>query len=270
LASVTSRFDRDTAVTPLDDGRYAARMDRGWWIERGPNGGYVAAVILRALSSTVADAARVPRSYTVHYLAPPAEGEVVVSVTIERSGRRLTFVTGRLDQGGQLLAIAQAVFGTPAVAPEFDDTSPPDVPSPDDVAAMLPPPGTPPIPMRERYETRWALGPPPFSAGDRAEAGGWIRLTEPRPADHLLLAALADAWMPPLFSRLAERVGVPTIDLTIHFRTHRLPDDDWFLVRFRTRSSTEGFLEEDGEIWSRDGRLLVQSRQLALVLAPPA
>ena len=46
-------------------------------------------------------------------------------------------------------------------------------------------------------------------------------------------------------------------------------DQDWFLARFRTRSSIEGFLEEDGEIWSRDGRLLVQSRQLSLVMAVP-
>jgi acyl-CoA thioesterase len=62
---------------------------------------------------------------------------------------------------------------------------------------------------------------------------------------------------------------VPTIDLTVHFRSARLAADDWFLARFRTRSSIEGFLEEDGEIWSRDGRLLVQSRQLALVMALP-
>ena len=30
----------------------------------------------------------------------------------------------------------------------------------------------------------------------------------------------------------------------------------------------EGILEEDGEVWSPDGRLLAQSRQLAVVVAP--
>jgi acyl-CoA thioesterase len=86
----------------------------------------------------------------------------------------------------------------------------------------------------------------------------------------MLLAAMADAWLPPVFSRASERFGVPTIDLTIHFRRRVLPDDDWFLVRFRTRSSIEGFLEEDGEIWSRPGQLVAQSRQLALVIPLPA
>jgi hypothetical protein len=37
-------------------------------------------------------------------------------------------------------------------------------------------------------------------------------------------------------------------------------------VAFRTRTAREGFLEEDGEIWSADGTLLAQSRQLAIFL----
>jgi acyl-CoA thioesterase len=43
-------------------------------------------------------------------------------------------------------------------------------------------------------------------------------------------------------------------------------EDPWLLVRFRTRLAAEGYLEEDGEIWDRDGRLLAHSRQLALIL----
>ncbi|MGZ4784895.1 MAG: acyl-CoA thioesterase domain-containing protein, partial [Acidimicrobiales bacterium] len=67
-----SRFATDTAATPLGAGRYTARVDPGWWIERGPNGGYVAALILRAVTAEVADPDRQLRSFTVHYLAPPA------------------------------------------------------------------------------------------------------------------------------------------------------------------------------------------------------
>jgi len=44
----------------------------------------------------------------------------------------------------------------------------------------------------------------------------------------------------------------------------------WCLVRFRTQEVVAGYLEETGEIWSEDGRLLAESRQLAVVLDPTA
>jgi acyl-CoA thioesterase len=42
--------------------------------------------------------------------------------------------------------------------------------------------------------------------------------------------------------------------------------DDYVLAVFRSRYASEGFVEEDGEIWSPDGQLLAQSRQLAVML----
>lgn len=82
------------------------------------------------------------------------------------------------------------------------------------------------------------------------------------------MAAFTDAWPPAVFSRLALPLGVPAVDLTIHFR-HAAPRvPGWSLVRFRTNLAAEGYLEEDGEVWSADGRLLAQSRQLAVLLAP--
>ena len=58
----------------------------------------------------MADPTRTPRSLTVHYLSPPAEGPVEIDTTLERSGRSMTFVTGRLRQGDRLLALAMAAF----------------------------------------------------------------------------------------------------------------------------------------------------------------
>jgi acyl-CoA thioesterase len=63
---------------------------------------------------------------------------------------------------------------------------------------------------------------------------------------------------------------VPTVDLTIHFRAGApgdgVADDDWALVVFRSNVAAEGFVEEDGEVWSADGRLLAHSRQLSMLL----
>ena len=42
--------------------------------------------------------------------------------------------------------------------------------------------------------------------------------------------------------------------------------DDHYLVVFRSPVARDGFLVEDGEIWSPNGRLVAQSRQLAAML----
>lgn len=274
---MTNRFDTDTALAALGGGRFRGRMDRGWWIERGPNGGYVAALVLRGLQLAVDDRQRTPRSLTVHYLAPPQEGEVTMETTVERRGRTATFVSGRLLQGERLLALALGAFSAAREGPEFSDIRPPMVVPPED-ATLLDPTISPSgfaIPMRERYEQRSVFPFPVLGAEARpaAEAvvGGWIRLRGPRPVDHLLVAAYCDAWPPPVFARLATRVGVPTVDLTIHFRSALPPssmvDGDYCLAIFRSQMAASGFVEEDGEIWSADGVLLAHSRQLATLVS---
>jgi acyl-CoA thioesterase len=129
------------------------------------------------------------------------------------------------------------------------------------------------LPMRGRYEQRWAIGAPPFSGAPEALAGGWIRFAEPRVADALLVAALTDAWPPALFTvaQPGTAIGaVPTVDLNVHFRVSlplaQAKPEDWLLAVFRVREAREGFFEEDGEIWSRDGVLLAQSRQLGVLM----
>ena len=42
---------------------------------------------------------------------------------------------------------------------------------------------------------------------------------------------------------------------------------DWVLADYRSRFSSGGVWEEDGELWAPDGTLLAQSRQLALIRA---
>ena len=42
--------------------------------------------------------------------------------------------------------------------------------------------------------------------------------------------------------------------------------EEFLLGVFSSKRAEGGFWEEDGELWTRDARLLAQSRQLALVL----
>lgn len=270
----TSPFDQETAVRPTGAGRYSATMSREWWVARGPNGGYVAAVILRAMEHEIDDPGRAPRSLTVHYLSPAGDGDADLEVVIERSGRSMTSCSVRMTQNGRVVALALGAFSTSRPAVEFTDLVMPQVPGPSHFRARPAPRDAPQI--ARRWDTRWAIGQPPElgrARSGRAVAGGWIRLPEHRPVDALVAAAITDAWVPPTFSRLDAPVIIPTVDLTIHFRTALphpgLAADDFVLASFRTTVASGGFLEEDGEVWAPDGTLLAQSRQLATILPFP-
>lgn len=261
----THVFDADTAVSEIGPGRYRGSFDRRWWIVQGPNGGIVAAVILRALTAAVDDPDRRVRSLTIHYTAPPQEGDVEVQTEVVRRGGALTTVAGRLVQGGQVMALALAAFSRDRKGFDFDETRMPDVPAWDATERVLRDPATAP-PITEQYDLRPTIGAPPFSGADEARTGGWIAFAEPRPLDDLALAAMSDGWLPAVFVRATTFVAAPTIDLTIHFRAAVPEGTEHCLGVFSSTLGAHGFWEEDGELWSPDGRLLVHSRQLALAI----
>jgi acyl-CoA thioesterase len=267
-------FDRETAVRPLGGGRYESSLDTSWWVHRGPNGGYLAAIALRALTEAVADKKRAPRSLTVHYASPPTEGALEIDTVIERAGRSLTSCSARLTQDGKLIGLALGAFSKARPGPEFADVRPPDAPPPEESPVIEAPTDDPMIPdIAFRWENRMVRGGFPLEATGEAVITRWIRLPELRVVDGLVAAALTDAVIPAVFGRVDQPMIVPTVDLTIHFRSS-LPvpgarGDDYVLASFRTNVVAEGFLEEDGEIWTRDGVLLAQSRQLAAVLPAP-
>jgi hypothetical protein len=75
---------------------------------------------------------------------------------------------------------------------------------------------------------------------------------------------MSDAF-PPTMLGYQNVTWIPTIELTVHVRARPAPG--WVLGVFRTRLLVDGVLEEDGELWDSEGRLVALSRQLALVLS---
>jgi len=256
---VDTVFDKETAVEHLGGGRYAASASERWGAYVGPNGGYLAAVFLNAFADMVHDPARRVRSISLQYLEPPAFGAFEVHVNVERAGRSMTSLSGRLVQGGRAKALAIAAFSGDRASPSFHDA----------VMPVVPPPPTGAVRGDARLEITQVLGSVPQSGGP-ADFGAWIRLDEPRPLDPLLAAVYVDGWFPAMSLRVAHPVAAPTVDLTIHFRQHLppagIPPESRYFLRLTSRVAQDGFVEEDAELWSPDGTLLVQSRQLEVVL----
>lgn len=262
-----SAFEEATAVVAHGDGRWSATASADWFATRGPNGGYLAAIVLRAMRAEIGNSTpptRHPRSLTLHYLRPPVAGEIAIAVTVERSGRRLSTVSARVDQAGKECIIAIGAFSEDFdFEAEYADPAP-TVPHPEAIEPV--PVENALVPVAQRFVIRPALGGRVFSEADEALTGGWISFRDgDPPLGPCALAMLSDAWVPSPFVRTAGPFGAPTVDLTIHFRAPDAPVEWPVLARFSSRFAHAGFFEEDGEMWSSDGRLLAQSRQLGLM-----
>jgi acyl-CoA thioesterase len=291
-------FDRDTAVRErrrsenreqLAQVEFAADISPDWRAGRGPHGGYIAAMLMRALIETVADPLRAPRSLTIHYARAPQPGPVTILVGVERAGRSLSTLSARMEQDGKLITLALAAFSVPWSAQEVLELPMPDVAPADPLRQ----PGVPLFagapPFTRHIVVQGRTGAVPFSGSDAPmEIGAWLGLAEPRMIDPISLAFFSDALFSPPFIRLADRATTPTVDLTVHFRTplppahahdggardgdvsSGLPLDQLCFARFRSGLIQDGFFEEDGLIWAADGTVLAQSRQLGIVMTLPS
>jgi acyl-CoA thioesterase len=261
------------------DVSFAAQLAPEWCINGRPHGGYMAAILLRALTHAVDEPDRAPRSLTIHYARPPSAGPVRIYTATQRMGGSLSTLSARMEQHGELVALALCAFSLARASLEVAELPMPDVSgldparrSDDDVSARIERGQAPAFMRKLVLQPRG--GAVPFAGSDQPlESCAWLGLAEAaRPLDALALALFSDAHFPTPFARLTEPAGAPTIDLTVHFRAadalRRGADSDTLcLTRFRSRVIHEGFFEEDGVIWGADGTVLAQSRQLALLLA---
>jgi acyl-CoA thioesterase len=249
-------------------GRLVGSFDESWYQGRTIFGGLVASVLARAAEDAVADATRLPRSLTVQFSAPVVHGEAAAVAEIVREGKYVTQLMARLEQGGRTVAVALAAFGATREHSLRVRSSPvPDVPPFEQVAAMPKIPGAPTF--TQHVDFRFTIGDIPFAGAAKPEVGGWCRLVRPRPPDLETLCALLDAWPLPALSMLSTPRPGATIDLSYHFLA-ALPlagvdDADPYVFRCVSPTIGDGYAEQVGKLWTREGVLVGRVRQMAAV-----
>jgi len=265
-----SEFDRDTALTRRAPGVYDIDLSAGWTIINAVNGGYLLAVLGRALADALPHAD--PFTISAHYLTASQPGPAVVRTETVRTGRTLSTGQASLfqydEQGREVERIrVLASYG------DLDSL-------PDDVRTTARPPAFPPldqcfgpsdspapVPGSSAITDRlmikidpatlgWAVGAP----SGKGEMRAWFGLADGRDADPLSLLLAVDA-LPPTAFELGISGWVPTVELTVHVRSRPAPGP--LRVSITTRNLAGGFLEEDAEVWDTENRLVAQSRQLA-------
>ena len=228
------------------------------------HGGYVAALALRAMVAAVDAPARAPRALTLHLLAPIASGDVDLDPRVERAGGSMTGTSVRLTQDGATVGMALAQFGEARESEHLQqDTTMPAVEPPEELTPLL----DMPVPESEmQVEHRPAAGTLPLVGADEAELVSWMRTAADRPPDVYDATYLADALAPALYGVLTSYVAMPSTEIAVHFAPQRRTESAWVLGRVRNRFAAEGYALEDGELWTREGELLLRSRQLRRVL----
>jgi acyl-coenzyme A thioesterase PaaI-like protein len=235
-----------------------------WVADAGPWGGYVAALLTRAISDAVPELPLL--SLTVHLLRRLREGDAEVVVDVEALGSRLGHASARVVQDGRPGVVALATLGSNPQDDFVSDFPRPEAPRAEDVRRRA----ESSHPYMQHFDVRPTTIVRPWSGDNEGTLAGWVGLVDPRPLDVPLVAALPDVWTPGTWARLTKPAGKVTVDLTIHFRGVIEPDDTgWWFVRVRTRHVERGFADEECEVWGGDGRFLAQSRQLVLLARRP-
>jgi acyl-CoA thioesterase len=266
-----SEFDTDTAVRGVGDGAYEADLSDRWSVGGRPNGGYLLAVLARALGASLGQPD--PLTMTAHFLRAPAPGPARIDIEVVREGRTLSTAEARLRQGDTEYVRVLGAFGDldAAKGPRHVELEPPALPAPERCVGV-PEDGRMPdglhISLMERFDLRltpesvgWLAGRP----SGRGEHAGWLRFRDGREPDLLSLALVVDAFAPAVLST-GHLGSVPTIELTAHFRAHPAPG--WLRMVTRTRALLDGYLEEDAEVWDSEGTLVAMSRQFARLSGP--
>ena len=257
-----------TAVQRTAPGTWTGAVEPGWDIGGNANGGYLLTLATRALAEAAGRPD--PATVTAHFLAPGRAGPVTVDAAVVRTGRRFATATGTMHDGNRpLLAVLGSFTELRAdEGPERVDGGPPALPDPGSCVALEGTDGFPP-PLMDRIDLRLHPDDAGFATGEpsgEALVRGWFRLRDDEPVDALGLLLAADAFPPTIFNARLPVAWTPTLELTVHVRAR--PVRGWLRCAFRTRYVSAGFLEEDGEVWDATGRLVAQSRQLALVPRP--
>lgn len=249
------------------DGLEAVARITNEWDHFGPNGGYLAALLWRAIIG-VADADMSPLSFSCQYLAPARPGPATMTVEVVSRTKRTIACQARLMAGEALAVGALARFVRDRDGLEFTDPCvvQPAVPAPErlrPVMEFVPDDFISPflrnldlrvVTDEAEWPIRWPVRPYYVA---------WAKFEPNASHDDPLVDAvralvLADALIWPAAERACQ--GRPThvarsTDLAVSF-IDVAAMTPWLLCETTVASARSGVISGSARLWSREGRLV--------------
>jgi acyl-coenzyme A thioesterase PaaI-like protein len=262
----------DTVLTRVAEGRFVRTVAAAWDGTSGVLGGHALALMVAAMSETLASTDGLARQHTLtsvtaHFLRPLPVGDVEIAVEPLRVGR--STATWRLTAagaGGAAASIDATLLTTaPRWPAHFDGLTPPSV----ELPTRDEQPWDPGIGMAAHDQFAFF---PRFVQEREAIGGGWVVPRGEFPNDERLVAMVSDLWLPPVLARFDQPAMVVGLSCTLQFRVadarQTIVPGEPVLVRLRTRLAVHGIADETCEVWSAGGVLLATSEHVRLVLPP--
>ena len=267
-------FSDAMRLDPLDGpaaGRafvFEAVLNEHWTIGPKVHGGLMVALCAKAaVQAYLADAADsegsrlAPVAVSANFLSAPDAGPVRVVATVRKRGRRIGLVDVELVAGERTCVDASVTLGS------HGRGDPLLVDEPAALMSRQPPADLPPIgPGHPGAEiNNLARGchihPAPGGTDPRALFCVWVR-PKTGPVDEYFALMCGDISVPVSYA-VGHRGWAPTVQLTAYLRG--IPADGWLRVLCGATQIGPDWFDEDHTVIDSTGRVVVQTRQLALV-----
>jgi hypothetical protein len=267
--AMTLQREADGAEGPV----FSGDLNPHWTIGPKIHGGVMLSLCAKAAAAALGDGGPEPIAVSANFLWAPDPGPVQVVTAIRKRGRQVSLVDVELRQGEsqrERTAVRAAItLGTPEHhVPPLLSVNPAAAMSPE------PPPDIAPIgpghPLAQINHLADGCDIRPDLSGLRSDGESapisriWVRPRDEAP-DALFALTCSDISMPVTFA-VDRRGWAPTVQLTAYLRGE--PADGWLRVVCTTTQIGQDWFDEDHTVVDCEGRIVAQSRQLALVPAP--
>jgi acyl-CoA thioesterase len=215
-----------------------------------------------------AEAERTLRALTGELVGPVLPGPATLTVKALRRGNAVSTWEAWLTQGDDVLARASAILGRARTTDRDGTELAPPPPAPPWTTLEPLPIGPPTGPHFARmYEFR-TTGPYPFSARDRSEAAGWVRLRRPVPLGAPEILGLLDSFWPASFARESAPRPMATIAFTAELLADPAALSPTEPLRYRAAAvaARQGFVVELRELWTPQGELVALNQQTFVLI----
>ncbi len=241
------------------------------WMVWSPNGGYLAAIALRAAASQAPT--MVPASLECHFLKTAQPGPVNLSVRTLRASRRAHSLGVRMAQGDADILEALVWMVSPGMDGYKRRSRPaPPAASPSDLRSLdgLTPPGVwdwcrlwerveeRPLDDLERHAA-W-----PGETFSEPTRRSWVRFRPPLTSDHPVVDAGRSLIAIDVFPYIAANMihgydelthVAPTLSLSVRFHSHK-PASSWLLLEATSAFAGDGLLAGEVAVWAEDRELV--------------